>query len=77
MKKIKINLKNESYPIFYESNLLEIRKNFIIDFCKKLANNFVIITHKNLENLLAKPFIENFNNDSLRVSETIGCTFFA
>ncbi|NGX44558.1 MAG: 3-dehydroquinate synthase [Candidatus Anoxychlamydiales bacterium] len=65
MQKLNVNLKNQSYPIFYGNALL--KKYFIVDFCKKLANNFVIITHTNLENILAKPLIDKFKEKKINV----------
>lgn len=65
MKKLIVNLKNQSYPIFYEKNLL--KDFFIVDFCKKLASSFVIITHANLEKNLAKPLFEKFKQKKIDV----------
>ncbi|NGX63231.1 MAG: 3-dehydroquinate synthase [Candidatus Anoxychlamydiales bacterium] len=65
MKKLKINLKHKSYEIFYKKNLLH--DFFIIDFCQKLANNFVIITHKSIKNIYAKPLFENFLKKNVKV----------
>ncbi|MFA6119277.1 MAG: 3-dehydroquinate synthase [Parachlamydiales bacterium] len=65
MKKLRVKLKNHSYNIFYENKLLE--GSFILDFCQKMANSFVIITHKNLEQQLAKPLLEKFLQRNLKV----------
>jgi len=65
MEKLRVNLKNQSYSIYYENHLLQ--KHFILDFCKKLANNFVIITHSNLEKILAKPLIDKFKERKIKV----------
>jgi len=64
MKKIKVKLKHQRYHIFYDKYLLQ--DTFIVDFCKKLANFFVIITHSNLE-FIAKPLMESFFKQNLIV----------
>jgi len=65
MQKIKVDLKDQSYFIFYEKNLL--KKDFIVDFCSRLANNFVLITHSNLEDLFVKDFINKFKEKKLNI----------
>lgn len=65
MKKIKVNLKNQNYNIFYEKNLL--KSDFIVSFCQKLANKFVIITHTNLIDLFADPLAEKFRSKNLDI----------
>jgi len=64
MQKLNVNLRKQRYLIFYENNLL--KTDFIVDFCKKLASNFVIITHTNLE-FLAKPLLDQFNGKKINI----------
>lgn len=51
MKTLNINLPNP-YPIFIENGLLQ--STFIADYCRDLANKFVIITDSNLHDTLGK-----------------------
>ncbi|NGX27859.1 MAG: 3-dehydroquinate synthase [Candidatus Anoxychlamydiales bacterium] len=65
MKKLIVNHKNLSYPIFFKKGLLNDL--FIVDFCLKLSNSIVIITHKSIENSLAKPILEKFRKKNIKV----------
>jgi 3-dehydroquinate synthase len=65
MKKLIVNLKNYSYPVFYKKNLL--KENFIIDFCKKIGFSIVIVTHKNIQDLFAKSLYEKFKKENFKV----------
>ncbi len=65
MRKLNVKLKGHSYSIFYKKDLL--KTDFIIDFCEKLAANFVVITHSNLENIFAKPLIFKFKEKKLNI----------
>ncbi len=65
MKKLIVKLKDCSYPIFYKKNLL--KDNFIIDFCKNIGFSIVIITHKNIQNLFAKPLFEKLKKENFKI----------
>ncbi|MBN2479473.1 MAG: 3-dehydroquinate synthase [Parachlamydiales bacterium] len=64
MKKIEVNLKDFSYPIFLKSDLLS--SDFLINFLKNLSNSFVIITHSSIKNLYAKPIFDKIKNFGLK-----------
>ena len=52
LKKLNVNLKKNSYPIFYKRGLFN--EAFFCDYIKKIASCFVIITHESIKELVAK-----------------------
>ncbi len=62
MKKIIVNLKDESYPIFIQRSLL--KQEFIFEQIKDLASSFVIITHDSLVELYGKELLKTFSKDN-------------
>ena len=65
MKKLIVKLKDYSYPIYYKKNLL--KEDVIMDFCKNLKFSIVIITHKNIVDLFAKPLYEKLKKENFKV----------
>lgn len=65
MNKLLVRLKSCSYPVYYKKNLL--KEDTILEFCKNLQFSIVIITHKNIVDLFAKPLYEKLKKEKFKI----------